>query len=757
MKTQKVIIQETIKNRPLLLAIGCVILIWIIESFCHVLMFNEGTIVQQLFFPKNHELWMRILIAAIIIIFGNYVQYITDWRKQKNEEIKAALSELDQIFNISADGMRLIDKEFKVIRINETLSKISGVRKDEAVGKKCYETFSGSLCHTADCPATKIFKGERRVECDIVKERQDGTKVLCIVTAIPFRGPDGTLNGVVEDFKDITKRKKAEEELRGYRCRLEELVKERTAQLIETNEQLQQEITEHKYTEKTLRKSEEKYHTLMNNAGDSILLYDIRGNVLEVNKRAEELTGYCKEELLRMNITQLHPKDELNKRITQFKETIIAGSGLFIDGHILRKDGRIIPIDITGCVIHYGKEKIVQDIYRDITVRKKMEEELLKVQKLESIGTLAGGIAHDFNNLLTAIIGNLSLAKLYEKTGENISELLTIIEKESWQAKQLTQQLLTFSKGGEPIRKNVSLAEYLKNTVCLALSGSKTQCRLSVPDDLWWAEIDEGQMSQALNNLMINASQAMPEGGIIQVWAENVNIKAENRLSLQKGRYIKISVRDRGMGIPEKHLQRIFDPFYTTKEKGSGLGLAITYSILKKHGGGITLESMEGVGTTFHIYIPASEKKIIRKNGEGEEKLYSGKGKILLMDDQPKVRNVAQKMLNYLGYEVELAEDGEQALERYKKAKMSEDAFDAIILDLTVPGGMGGKKAIKKFRELDPQVKAIVSSGYSNDPIMADYKTYGFKGVITKPYTMKELSDILHKLIINTETTPSKG
>ncbi|HUU41290.1 MAG TPA: ATP-binding protein, partial [Desulfatiglandales bacterium] len=375
-----------------------------------------------------------------------------------------------------------------------------------------------------------------------------------------------------------------------------------------------------------------------------------------------------------------------------------------------------------------------------------------------SIGILAGGIAHDFNNLLTAIIGNLSLVELHIKSGCSISEALENTEKASQQARELTQQLLIFSKGGKPVRKIASVASLLRDSARLALSGSNVKYGLSLPDNLWWAEIDEGQINQVINNLIINADQAMPGGGTIDVFAENIIVKANDDLPLKEGgRYIKISIRDAGIGIPQEYLNRIFDPYFTTKQKGSGLGLAICYSIIKKHAGHIKVESKAGVGTTFSIYLPALKRETFIVEDIIEEGPACGHGKILFMDDQEIIRDMAGEMLADLGYEVKLARDGHEAFEMYKEAKESGYAFDAVILDLTVPGGVGGAEIIHKLLEIDPQVKAIVSSGYSNDPIMSEYEQHGFKGVVAKPYKIKDLSWELRKIVVRRQEPVVSG
>jgi CheY-like chemotaxis protein len=321
------------------------------------------------------------------------------------------------------------------------------------------------------------------------------------------------------------------------------------------------------------------------------------------------------------------------------------------------------------------------------------------------------------------------------------------VEKAALQAKKLTQQLLTFARGGTPIIQTTSITELITESTNFTLRGSNVSCEFFIPDDLWFVNVDEGQMGQVINNLIINADQAMPEGGKIEVSAENITVGEEQALPIKKGKYVKITIKDRGIGISKEHLERIFDPYFTTKQKGSGFGLAITYSIIKRHRGHITVESEVGVGTTFSIYLPASFEKMPMKE-KIEKKVVSGAGKILVMDDEEVVRDVAGEMLKQIGYEVEFAKDGAEAIELYNRAKESGNAFIAVILDLTVPGGMGGVETIKKLLEIDPGVKAIVSSGYSNDPVMANFSEYGFSEVVPKPYEIQKVGEVVRKVLV---------
>lgn len=398
--------------------------------------------------------------------------------------------------------------------------------------------------------------------------------------------------------------------------------------------------------------------------------------------------------------------------------------------------------------------KTNEKLKNEIIERKKAEDELIKAQKLESMGTFAGGIAHDFSNSLQGILGNIALAKTYANPTDEIYEKLAKAEEITLHAKNLPKQLLTFSRGGAPVKKAVSVQELINNSINLVLIGSKVRCEVYIPDNLRAVEADRGQIIQAINNLLINADHAMPDGGVIKIKTENINIKAKNPLPLKEGEYVRITIEDQGTGIPKEHLQKIFDPYFTTKEKGSGLGLAIAYSIIRKHDGHITAESIMEVGTTFHVYLPASREKAMEKpvlseaREQGVEKIFlTGKRKVLLMDDEDMIRFSTSEHLKHLGYEVETAEDGSEAIKLYKSAMKSGKPFDAIVMDLTIPGGMGGEKTIKKLLEIDPNVKGIVASGYFNNSIMANFREYGFKGVIAKPYEIHELNEILQKVI----------
>ncbi len=398
-------------------------------------------------------------------------------------------------------------------------------------------------------------------------------------------------------------------------------------------------------------------------------------------------------------------------------------------------------------------KKANEQLLSQIAEKRRMEEELFRTRHLESLGILAGGIAHDFNNLLTAIMGNTSLAKMLVDPGTKVCARLAEVEKASIRARDLTQQLLTFSKGGAPIKKVTSIADVICDSARFALRGSTSRCKFDIAEDLWPVEVDEGQISQVISNIVINADQATPEGGVVAIKVENSLLHEGQIVNLRAGKYIRISLADSGSGIAEEHLSKIFTPYFTTKQKGSGLGLATSYSIITKHGGAITVDSRIGIGTTFYIHLPASEGNLPKKE-KAEETGLTGSGRILIMDDEESVRCTAGEVLVHAGYQVTYVDDGTEAIASFSRAREAGEPFDAVILDLTIPGGMGGKEAVQKLLEIEPEAKAIVSSGYAHGPIMADFREHGFKGMIAKPYQAEELCRVVREVISAGKAAP---
>ena len=511
-------------------------------------------------------------------------------------------------------------------------------------------------------------------------------------------------------------------------------------------------ITERRRAENTLRRSVEKYRDLFDNANDAIFIVGSDLRYIDANRKAQDLLGYTREELLNMKITDFVPSDQAQRSMAEFNKLNEHGSYDNFIGKVRTKAGDWVDVEVSSsAIIEDGKIIGSRDILRDITDRKKMEAELLRTQKLESIGTLAGGIAHDFNNLLQGVFGYISLAKMtITDRGKSIASLERA-EKALQQTVNLTNQLLTFSKGGKPDKKLIDLQPVIENSANFMLSGSRSNLHLHIPKELWPVEADEGQIGQVIQNIVLNADQSMPVGGTVRITAANM-AKGDASLpaELAKDDHVVITIQDTGIGIPEQYLIKIFDPYFTTKEKGSGLGLATSYSIIKNHGGMIDVRTKSGAGSTFMVYLPAMAGQIRTDPSEKQQVVsLSKRAKILVMDDEKVIRNLSRDLLNLLGHEVEVAQHGREALEKYQNAMSEGKPFDLVILDLTIKGGMGGMETLHQLLTIDPQVKAIVSSGYSDDSATANYLAQGFRASLQKPYGVEALREVLNRMLIS--------
>jgi len=547
---------------------------------------------------------------------------------------------------------------------------------------------------------------------------------------------------------EITGHTRTEEGLSRHRDQLETLVQVRTAEWSLANTRLLEEMEARDVAEGLRRQGEVYFRSLIDNSIDLVTVLDSAGNILFENPAVEKLLGYRREELIGLNIFgYLHPDDRLFAQEALGKLIAAPGSIASIEIRVQHKNGTWRIFDSIGkSIIDESRTVRLVINSRDNTDRKRLEQELLKAQKLESLGILAGGIAHDFNNFITGITANIELAKLHAPEDRELAAILGKAEQASLWAHDLTQQLLIFSRGGEPIKKTVMINDLIKEAAGFALRGSRVGCTFSIADDLRPVDADTGQLRQVIYNMVINADQAMPQGGMLRVNAENVSLDAENNRAFPPGEYVKIAIVDSGIGIPKEHATKIFDPYFTTKEKGSGLGLATSYTIIKKHGGDIVVDSEQGRGTTFTIFLPAS-KQVAASADRASSMLVPGTGRVLIMDDEEVIRDAAGRVLQASGYEVESARDGSEAVELYRSARDAGKPFVVVILDLTVPGGMGGREALQMLLQIDPAVKAIVSSGYSHDPIMANFRDHGFLGVIAKPYRVREMSEVVSKVM----------
>lgn len=483
------------------------------------------------------------------------------------------------------------------------------------------------------------------------------------------------------------------------------------------------------------------FELILESIAEGILELNCEGRIIYANPIAKSILGIPEESFLGRELFHFFAEGDQHRiknmlADMNFSKTAIGeDEPVCLDGNQLLVQFLPFAGEAQGTIV----------ILNDITEKRRMAERLQQAQKMEAIGLLAGGLAHDFNNILTAILGNVSLAKMYLKSDDKSYLRLEEAEKASMRAKDLTLQLLTFARGGAPVKKKAPLAEIVNECCRYTLKNPAVRCEIALDKSLWPVDVDRGQISQAIQNLLANAEQSMPQGGVIRIAAQNKNLEEEHSLPLERGKYVELLLADQGVGISEEHLHKIFDPYFTTKSRRSGLGLTIAYSIVKNHKGYIRVESKRGQGTSFYIYLPAAHET--GKNEKQRAKPILRKSRILVMDDETFVREVVGEMLDFIGFTAEFAQDGMEAVKQYEEAMNSGNRFDAVIMDLTIPEGMGGKEAVKRLLEIDPEAKVIVSSGYSEDPVMSDYKSYGFKGVAAKPFKIEELNKTLHEVI----------
>ena len=497
-----------------------------------------------------------------------------------------------------------------------------------------------------------------------------------------------------------------------------------------------------------LQESETKFKELAELLPEIVFETNLEGNLTYANRAAFAKFGYSREEfdagLLLYRMLALQDRERAGGNIALIMRGEKTGGNEYT---ALKKDGSTFPVIIHSTpILQEGHPIGLRGVVIDITDRRRMEEEIRRAHNLESLGLLAGGIAHDFNNVLTGVTGNLTLLQYYLNKDSEEYEIASEAKQAADRTRDLTQQLMTFARGGSPVKETASIEELLRETTGLSLRGSSSKPEFHFADDLSPLDVDTGQIGQVIQNLVLNADQAMPAGGLLEISAENIELTGDDPLPLRPGSYVKITVEDRGTGISQEMLSQVFDPYFSTKETGHGLGLSIAYSIIQRHDGHITVTSEQGLGTTFEFYLPASQKPPVTAP-QKERELARGAGRILLMDDEETIHRVISRTLNKLGYDVKSVYAGEEALEAYKAAMETEEPFVAVIMDLTIPGGMGGKEAIGKLNEIDPQARVIVSSGYANDPVMADFAGHGFAGKVSKPVDIENLAGTVKKVL----------
>lgn len=500
----------------------------------------------------------------------------------------------------------------------------------------------------------------------------------------------------------------------------------------------------------------ERLAVILRSIGDGVIATNVSGHVLFLNRAAEKLTGWDQAAAQGRFVSEVFQvmDEELGSACDVLQSVLRHGSVIHLgeETQLVARDGTHYHITDSAAPIRDKNSRIIGMVltFRDQTEARHLRQAALKTEKLESLGVLAGGIAHDFNNSLTAILGNITSAKLSLGDTEKATAKLREAENATHQTRRLTKQLLTFARGGAPIREAVDITELIRETAHFALHGTNLRLETQFPEDIWTVRADPGQISQVVHNLIINAHHAMPEGGLVTLSAVNMSDPQAGKAKRQAGPFVRISVADQGQGIAPELLDKIFEPYFTTSQKGSGLGLTTSHFILKSHGGFIEVDSSPGQGATFHLYLPAAPDQpnpVNHASAPEGNTAATATGRILVMDDEEMIREVSSELLEYLGYSVVTANDGLEAVRLYAQVLEEGKPFDAVIMDLTIPGGMGGKDAVQELLRLDPQARVVVSSGYSTDAVMSDHQRHGFAGVLSKPYSMEQLQQLLQELI----------
>ena len=539
------------------------------------------------------------------------------------------------------------------------------------------------------------------------------------------------------------------------------LLANQLSQLAYENAQRAELIREKEAAEGRVRAEREKLAVTLDSIGEGVIATDLDLRITVISRIAQELTGWSLEYALQRPIGEVYTSEDESSgapRATPISTVLRTGKRAVTETRIVlrARDGtkRRIAESVAPITNSTGEVMGAVLVFRDITREEKLKQELQRTAKLESIGVLAGGIAHDFNNLLAGISGNVGLSRLAISRGDNLKAItfLSNAEQAAMRAQGLSMQLLTFSRGGTPVRKPLQLETLLREGTALTSTGSRHRYTAKIPK-VWTVEADAGQLAQVFNNLLINAAEAMQEPGEVLIDARNVTIDARHNLPLPSGPYVAVSVQDSGVGIPAANLGRIFDPFFTTKSRGSGLGLSSVFSIVKAHDGHISVDSEVGHGSTFTVYLPARPDLTPAEPSAAPSAAPTRPLRVLVLDDEEVIRSFLLNALGALGHSVTTAEEGNVALGEAREAIATGKAFDLAILDLTIPGGIGGKEIAGSLHSLFPSIRLIASSGYSTDPVIANFIEYGFDAALPKPYVLEDLERTISRLFAEAKSS----
>ncbi|HEX2911355.1 MAG TPA: PAS domain S-box protein [Chloroflexia bacterium] len=718
---------------------------------------EEGIIQQYetLVHDKQGEKHSIVVSSQLVELGGEKCAIASFHDITRRKQAEARLHLLEQAIAASNNAIVIVEANWPVNTITYTnlgFEIMTGYSSEEMTGQNLALLLGPDIEQPEFQLLNEAFEKGHSCQVRLRNYRKDGTLFYIDETISPVKNRHGNLTHFVVVMNDVSARVASQAQLSAEKERLS---------------------------------------VTLSSIIDGVITTDTKGRIELVNRVAEVMSGWNQAQASGQYIWDiLKVVDPATRQSVSLEPWLhrLLNSGATVKEAIFQptrrelilqaRDGSERYIRLSATPVADGDVLGVVLVFQDITDEQRMAEERLKITQLESLGLLAGGLAHDFNNILTGIQGNLSMVKLslqqleLEKSPvlapkpEESKDLISWLEESEracQRAKELTNQLLTFARGGTPIRRRANLADIVVESAQFVVSGSNVQNVFLLPDNLWPVEIDVSQFSQVVQNIVLNAIQATSGAGKIYYEAENVNLSTVRSLPpLREGSYVKLSIRDEGHGIAPKDLPHIFDPYFTTKEKGSGLGLAICYSIIQKHEGNILVTSQPGKGTTFQIYLPAIpglkataallsetqvEQKEIKFNTSKIERDAKRRARVLVMDDEVLIQQLLSRLLTRMGYSVATAASGEQAIEQYSQAMQKGEPFDVLIVDLTIPGGMGGQEAIQHLLKLNPAVKAIVSSGYSNDPVMSNYQEYGFKGLVAKPYRLEELSNVLEQVL----------